>query len=272
MFEAAHGSHDPSDSRMMVFEASDGPGGAPESSFPPALTDAEGRYELRGLPRASYALVAEAQRAQLRGRVGGVRPNATVDIRTLGVTSLSGTVTGPAGPSALFSVEIDGPTHAQRSFTDGKFAFTRVDPGRYTVRVQSSDGNGRADVMVAPDEAATVELKLAANAIVIGKLVDPAGKALAGQPLVVVKDSGDGRLQVQVEGAPPTTGRDGSFRIEHAAERATLVVMRPRPFTRRGLVLEAGKTLDLGTVTVDAPDTPAPGPGPGPGPGPAPKP
>jgi len=86
------------------------------SSVIPYVTD---QLAMRRLPRASYALVAEAQRAQLRGRVGGVRPNATFDIRTLGVTSLSGTVTGPGGPSALFSVEIDGPTHAQRSFTDG---------------------------------------------------------------------------------------------------------------------------------------------------------
>jgi hypothetical protein len=272
MFESMRGEREAEQSRMMVFENRDGPGGAPESSFPPALTDAQGRYELRNLPRASYALVAEAQRGQLRGRASGVRPNATVDIRALGVTSLSGAVTGATGPSALFSVELDGPTRAQRSFTDGKFAFGRVDPGRYTVRVQSSDGNGQADVEVAPDAAATVDIKLAANAIVIGKLVDAAGQPIAAQAVALVTDGGDGRLQIQFEGPPPTTGPDGSFRLEHRAERAVLVVVRPpRPFTKRGLVLEAGKTLDLGTITVDTPAAPPPGP-PGPPAPPAPKP
>jgi hypothetical protein len=257
MFEPSQGDH-ASENRVMMFEArGDGPGGAPESSFPPALTDAQGRYELRGLPRASYALVAEAQRGQLRGRVSGVRPNATVDIRALGVTSLSGTVTGATGHTALFSVELDGPTRAQRSFTDGKFTFGRVDPGSYTVRVQSSDGNGEARVEVAASAAATVDIQLAANAIVIGKLVDPAGQPIARQPVALAPDGGDGALRIEFSGPPPTTGPDGSFRLERRAGRALLIVMRqPRPFIRRGLVLEAGKTLDLGTVTVDAPAAP----------------
>jgi hypothetical protein len=263
MFESSRGDH-ASEARMMVFESrGDGPGAAPESSFPPALTDAQGRYEIRGLPRAAFAMVAEAQRGQLRGRASGVRPNATIDIRALGVTSLSGTVTGAAGPSALFSVELDGPTRAQRSFTDGKFTFDRVDPGRYTVRVQSSDGNAEARVEVAANAAASVDIQLAANAVVIGKLVDPAGQPLAGQAVALAPDAGDGQLRIEFSGPPPTTGPDGSFRIEHRAERVVLIVMRPpRPFSKRGLVLEAGKTLDLGTVTVDTPAAPPAPPAP----------
>jgi hypothetical protein len=55
-----------------------------------------------------------------------------------------------------------------------------------------------------------------------------------------------------------------SFRLEHRAEKAILVVMRPpRPFIKGGLVLEPGRTLDLGAIIVDAP---APGPGPSPRP------
>jgi protocatechuate 3,4-dioxygenase beta subunit len=241
-----------SDARMMVFENHEGPGGAPESTFPPALTDAQGHYAVRGLPHGTFAVVAEAQRGQLRARATGIRPDATVDLQALGVTSLSGTVTGAAGPSALFSVELDGPTRAQRSFTDGKFSFARVDPGSYTVRVQSADGNAQTRLEVKPGEPATIDIRLASNAIVIGKLVDAAGKPLAGQSVALVPDSGDGRLQIQLEGPPPTTGPDGGFRLEQAAGKAILIVMRPpRPFTRRGLVLEAGKTLDLGTITVD---------------------
>ena len=250
----APGRQDPSESRMMVVEDRDGPGGAPDNTFPPALTDAQGHYELRGLPHATYTVIAEAQRGQLRGHATGIKPDATVDLQALGVTTLSGTVTSPAGPTALFSVELEGPTRAQRSFTDGKFTFDRVDPGTYTVRVQSSDGNAEAKTNITPNQPATIDIALAANAVVIGTLVDATGKPLAGQAVALVPDSGDGHLQIQLEGPPPTTGPDGSFRLEHRAERCILIVMRPpRPFTMRGLQLEAGKTLDLKTITVDSP-------------------
>ena len=122
------------------------------------------------------------------------------------------------------------------------------------MRVQASDGNAEAKVTVTPNQPATVDITLAANAIVIGTLVNTTGKPIAGQAVALVPDSGDGRLQIQLEGPPPTTGPDGSFRLEHRAEPCILIVMRPpRPFTMRGLQLEAGKTLDLKTITVDSP-------------------
>lgn len=55
-----------------------------------------------------------------------------------------------------------------------------------------------------------------------------------------------------MEGAPPTSGPDGSFRLETKAGPSVLVVLvRPRPFTKKGLLLEAGKTLDVGTIRVE---------------------
>jgi hypothetical protein len=250
---------DPRESRMMVVENRDGPGGTPETTIPPALTDGQGHYELRGLPHATYTVVAEAQHGQLRARATDVKPDATVDLRALGVTALSGTVTGPAGPAALFSIELDGPTRAQRSFTDGKFSFGRVDPGAYAVRVQASDGHGEARVTVTPNEPATLDVTLSANAVVIGRLVDGTGGPLAGELITLVPDSGDGRLQIQIDGSPSASAPDGRFRIEHGAGSSVLVVIRsPQPFTKRGLVLEAGKTLDLGTIKIDAQNT---GPG-----------
>ena len=235
----------------------DGTGGAPDSGFPPALTDAQGHYAIRGLPHASYAVTAEAQRGELRARAADIKPDATVDLQVLGVASLSGTVRGPGGPAALFSVELSGPSRAQRSFTGGQFTFGRVDPGQYVVHVRSTEGNGDARLEVKPGQPTKVDIALAANAVVVGKLVDAAGKPLAGQAVTLVPDSGDGHLQVQLDGPPPTSGLDGSFRLEHRAGPAILVVMRPpRPFVKRGLALEAGKILDLKSVVVDAPGGP----------------
>jgi hypothetical protein len=239
----------------------------------PALTDAQGHYTIGGLAPANYTVIAEAQRGQLRARAAGIRPTATVDLRLAAITTLAGTVTGPGGPTALFTVELDGPTRSQRSFTAGAFSFDRVDAGSYTVRVSSPDGNGQAKLDVTAGTPATVAITLAANAIVVGTLVDSAGKPLANQPLALTTDHGDGRLQLQLDGPPTTTGPDGRFRLEHRPEPSTLVVIRPRPFSKSGLVLTAGQTLDLGTITVtDAPQPLAPGPGPGPGPGSAPPP
>ena len=237
----------------------------------PALTDARGHYTIGGLAPASYTVIAEAQRGQLRARAAAIRPTATVDLRLAAITTLSGTVTGPGGPTPLFTVELDGPTRGQRSFTAGTFAFDRVDPGSYTVRVSSADGNGQAVVDVTAGTPATVAITLAANAIVVGTLVDSAGKPLANQPLALTTDHGDGNLRLQLDGPPTTTGPDGRFRLEHRPELAILVVIRPRPFNKPGLVLTAGQTLDLGTVTVpDVPLPPPPGPGPGSAPPPTP--
>jgi hypothetical protein len=130
------------------------------------------------------------------------------------------------------------------------------------VRVQSSDGNGEAKVDVTADAPATVDVTLSANGVVTGKLVDPAGQPLAGLPVALVPDSSDGRIQIQLDGPPLLTAPDGSFRLEHRAGPCVLVVMRqPRPFTRRGIALTAGKAVELGAITVDASPAPPAGSG-----------
>jgi hypothetical protein len=247
--------------RMMMIEASDDGegGGGSAGDIPPVLTDAQGRFAIGGLAHAAFDVVAEAKKGTLRGRAANITPDATINVQALGLTTLSGTVRGPSGAPALFSVELDGPTQARRSFTDGAFSIGRVDPGAYIVRVTSSDGNGEAKVTVQPNQPATVEISLVANAVVVGTLVDGAGEPVAGLPLTVVDDTGDGRMQVMMEGPAPTSGPDGKFRIEHKAGKAALIVLGgPTPVTRRGLVLEAGKTFDVGAIRVDSGPPPKP--------------
>ena len=243
-------------SRMITVEASgdDSGGGVATNELPPALTDASGNFTITGVPSGTWDVVAEAQAGKLRGRANRVTPDATVTITATGVTELDGTVHGANGVPALFDVELDGPTKAQRSFAgSGAFSFSRVDPGDYTVKVTSADGNGEAKVTVTAGNAANVDVPLVANAIVVGKLVDPSGQPVAGLPVTLIPDTGDGRIQVSLQGPPPVSGADGSFRLESKAGKMTLIVLSPpSPTTKPGLVLEGGKTLDVGSVTVAA--------------------
>lgn len=238
-------------SRMITVEARDDDEGDGDGGIAPVLTDANGKFEIANLPRVPFTVVAEAQAGKLRGRQSRVIPDASITLQALGVTELSGTVKPAPG---VFTVELDGPTRAQRSFSGDKWSFGRVDPGDYTVSVTSSAGNGRGTITVKPGQAATLDILLASNAIVIGKLVDPTGKPLGGLPVAVIPDANDGSLKVQLSGPPPMSAPDGTFRIEaKAGPSAVLVLVPPHPVSKRGLMLEPGKTLDAGAITVESP-------------------
>lgn len=244
-------------SRMIRVEMRDD--GGDTGGMPPALTDASGRFEIRDLPRVPWTVVAEAEGGTLRGRATRVTPDADITIQALGLSELRGKVIAPADMPASFEVALEGPTRERRSFAaaDGAFAFARVDPGDYTVTVTSSAGNGTATVKVTPGQPATVEITLAANAVLVGKLVDPAGKGVGGAPLAVIADPGSGPLRVEMEGPAPTSNPDGTFRIEAKAGPSILMVMvPPRPISKRGLTLEPGKILDVGTITVSTQSAP----------------
>jgi len=253
--------HEGSGSRMVMVEST--ADGGDTGGMPPALTDANGKFEIRNLARVPWTVVAEAQAGKLRGRALKVVPDADVKLQAVGLTKLEGKVVAPGGIPPSFEVELEGPTHAQRSFAspDGSFSFARVDPGDYTITVTSSAGNGHASLKVLPEQIAKVEVTLAANAIVIGKLVDPAGKPVGGIPLAVVPDQRDGQMRVELHGASPTSNPDGTFRLEAKAGPSSLLVLAGggRPTFKPGLNLEAGKTFDAGTITVGG-TTPSPPP------------
>ncbi len=238
---------------VMVTSDGDGSGGA----FPPALTDAQGRFEIAGLPHLSFDVIAEAQAGKLRGRAEGVTPDANLTIKTLGLTSLSGTVRGPQGPAGLFTIALEGPTATQRTFTDGTFSLGRVDPGNYVVRVSSSDGNAEVKTVVSPNTPTNVDISLVANAIVIGTVVGPGGKPMPDVPIVVVDDHGDGVIRLTLSGPPPMTGPDGKFRIERKAGKAFLLVLGDgAPRLRKPIVLQEGETFDAGALQLASAEPP----------------
>jgi protocatechuate 3,4-dioxygenase beta subunit len=237
----------PGDFHELRVESRGDGGGAP-NAVAPVLTDASGHFAITGLTRAQWTVTAEALGGKLRGRAEHVKPDATISIAIASVRELRGTVHATAAP-AWFSVELDGPTTAQRAFawTDGTFSFANVDPGDYTVKVTSSAGTGEAKVTVGADNA-SVDITLTSNGTIVGKLVDADGKPLPDIGLAAVPDNGDGRIQISLSGPPPTSGPDGSFSVPSKPGKVILAAMlHGAPAMKPGLVVQPGQTLDIGT-------------------------
>ena len=227
--------------------------GASTGDLPPALSDARGHFELTNVPHGRYQVIVVAQSGKLRGRAADVTPDAEISIQLAVVGSLRGTVHGPRGPSELFSVQLAGPTSDGRSFTDGTFEFPRVAPGDYTIEVTSSDGTGKATAHVSAGGVVSVDIALVAKATVTGRLVDKSGKPLSGMSVALNPDRPPDQLMVLLQELPPTSGPDGRFQVEGEAGKVMLVVLGRPPMLKHGLSLEAGKTIDIGDVTLDKP-------------------
>ncbi|MEO8550836.1 MAG: carboxypeptidase-like regulatory domain-containing protein [Kofleriaceae bacterium] len=239
---------------------------------PPAMTDARGHFEVTNLLHGRYQVVAEAQAGKLRGGAKDVTTDAQISIRLASMSSLRGTVHGPRGPTDLMTVLLKGPIDLRsstgdgsvfppptgpriesRAFTDGAFEFPRLEPGDYTIEVESTDGTGNANVRVASDAEASVDILLVSNGTVTGRLLDKAGNPLSGIGVVLIPDQPPGQLQIEIHEQPPTTGPDGRFQVAGAPGTRTLAILGNTMTAKRGLSITAGTTLDVGDVTVEEP-------------------
>jgi RNA polymerase sigma factor (sigma-70 family) len=253
-FDSLNATDDNASDRGPVQTRSDGTGGTGGSDLPPALTDARGHFELTNLSHGRYQVVAEARSGKLRGRAADVTTDTSITIRLASVSSLHGTVHGSRGPTALFSVRLapEDATEAVdiRSFTDGAFVFSRLDPGDYTIDVTSSDGTAKATAHVLSNETASVDVLLVANGTVTGRLVDKAGKPLSGMAVALIPEQPPGQLQIEINEQPATSGADGRFQVEGPPGVRTLAVLGPAPTLKRGLSVTASTTIDVGDVVV----------------------
>jgi hypothetical protein len=218
---------------------------------PPAMTDARGHFALTSLPRGRYQVVAEAQAGKLRGRAADVTTDAQISIQLTTVGALRGIVRGPRGPADLFSVNVQGPSGDERSFTDGAFVFPKLDPGDYSIDVTASEGTGKATARVSPGEEASIDITLVANGTVTGRVVDKAGKPLSGMGVALIPDQPPGQLSIMLREPPPNSGPDGRFQVVGPPGMRTLVIMGRKPTAKRGVSVASDRTIDVGDVTID---------------------
>jgi len=262
---ALRATDDDSPNRVMVRG-----GPAEGSESPPVLSDGHGHFEVTNLLPGKYQVVVEARGGQLRGGAADVTTDADLAIGLVNESALHGTVHGSRGPTELFSVRVASPSAGDPnafpppsgrlytgSFTDGAFVFPRIDPGDYTVEVTSTDGTGKATVHVATNEDASIDITLASNGVVTGRVVDAAGKPLSGIGAALIPDQPPGKLNIMLHEEPSTTGPDGRFQAVGPAGTWTLVILGREPNAKRGVAVTAGNTVNIGDVTVAAP-SPAP--------------
>jgi hypothetical protein len=248
-----------SSTTIMIVEDGSGVGGTP-----PVLTDEQGRFELQGLRRGTYDLVAEAEKGALRGRVENVRTGSDTTIALAGLARIEGMVTAGGKPVTEFSFEIDGLARRAQTVRDaaGKFHIDRIDPGAYTVRIKSAAGVGSGKVTALAGKTAQVAITLAGPTKVRGRLVDASGAPVANTPVLAMpaRTSDDEHGSFSYEGTPPSSGADGRFDFEVEAGDYELIILggpsRPVSPNKRFTAV-AGQTSDLGDIVVAAPPPPA---------------
>jgi uncharacterized GH25 family protein len=224
-----------------------------------AVADKQGNFEVRGLPRTKLQVRASSADAssKLLDLDLGSQPVAK-DLRL--VLDETGTIAGVVVdgdgkpvPEIQVSAVADflsgkdislaGLTTAS---TDGAGAFTLrgLPEGSYRIRaVRSGSGfGGWAEQSIAAKTGdKNVKLTLPAPAVLVGKVA-----LESGQPPMLAN------VQLGYHPATPA-GTDGAFRIEDLEPgKYDVRILGPEfaQLTKRDVELEAGKTTDLGTVTV----------------------
>jgi hypothetical protein len=234
--------------RVMVLAAD----AADDPSEAFAMTDPEGRYELRGLPSGTAVVTASAD---ARGVAQAIRPDLeaggshTVDLTLSRPSTVSGRIRRPDGkPIAGARVEslppeTDGPPAWPAGFAvteiDGTFRLDGVAPGVTVVAaarvgfmrfdLEDGDSERQRTIVVRPGaETPFVELTLAAaDGRVRGRVVDGAGRAVGGATVRAYRGDapcpGEADLAATALSAP-----DGRFTLDHLeAEELRLRIAHP---------------------------------------------
>ncbi len=247
--------------RAMIFDA-------PRQAY----TDAKGEFEIRGLPKKALAAVALHESGASKNvdvdTTNGDARDVTLVIDVTGV--ISGVVIDPqgqpmenvqvsAGPdfaSASASVDVDFSQWRLRGFPEeltdsaGRFKLSGLAPGTYLLTAAPAHsaarrgggfggpGGGGGGVSAKTGDT-NVKITLPPEGKVKGKVVFADG----GAP---------GAFTVSVAFTQEPGNSDGSFLIDALAPRQYEVTVRGASFMTKSVdvLVESGKTADVGTITV----------------------
>jgi hypothetical protein len=224
------------------------------------VSDEEGRFTLslpfqRGPPEASVTV--SASNGGRSGEVVGVKPGEQgVVVKLRPAASLRGRVIRASGqPVKGFSLDVQpmsqggGAPQGERQFQGDRFELRDVPAAPVAVVVWTEDG-ARGETQVTPTYGTPAEvlLTLKSTAGLRGRVVDEATREPIADAFIFIEGE-----RASNEGSGP----DGRFVLEGLAAGQHTLRVSAGPFRRaeRPVTLEEGQVLDVGDISLAAPNT-----------------
>jgi len=170
-------------------------------------------------------------------------------------------VTHTVVPNARVTLSGSGVRETTTADNDGRFTFTGLPPGRYTLAANKEgfafDLLVLPGVIVAAGQTATTTIEMQRAAIIVGDVRDEQGNPRAGMQIHVLRKMKSGGTDPQ-PGPGPTTNDLGEFRIDRLLPGEYLVLAMPPDTRASGTALmptyypATTNQKEARTVTVDA--------------------
>ena len=222
-----------------------------------ARADKEGRFEVLGLDAGQYVVRASAtrvetrpdskkQRSTWRAKLKGIAPGQDVLLSLDRGLSLSGRVVDDAG-AAVESCSIAAvPTSDESPYgdwsrqvshqvraADGTFTLTGLEDGRWEIRAVRDSAGSKTLTVEIPGEAGPITLEIPRPAVVLGFVVDSAGRPVEGAHVFSQQADGGFRHQsFASEAGMATTDAQGRFMLEAVSPGAQYVVAKAIGFAQ----------------------------------------
>ncbi|WP_434428052.1 carboxypeptidase regulatory-like domain-containing protein [Nannocystis pusilla] len=199
----------------------------------PNLTEADGRFDLRGLPAAKYTVHAY-RKGGGEGFVEHVEPGSDIVV-TIGATGrLAGAVRVPGGapPEEFSLVVVEAVTGFRRSDnffrTGGAWSVPELPAGRYKIHVHAGAATAQSEASVREGEDTTdVSIELTPKVSVQGSVIDASGAPIAGVQ-VTLRSAQGGPSSLLDEARRYMTDAAGRFELAGAPTGdVELVLVRP---------------------------------------------
>ncbi len=198
------------------------------------LSDAEGRFEISGLPAGKYRLQGEGK-PYLRELFGSsIELNDDVGDALIEL-SKGAMVIGRVEPAGVAEIRVDlsaikgfdsNAFMSALSEEDGTFEFGPVHPASFRLQAKSTQGQlGSADVVVPSEGLTDVVISMKDGSSISGTVVDATGTAQSDVKVSLRPDTGGRSVSIVVNGqdmmaSSAHTSPDGSFKITGLKEGA----------------------------------------------------
>ena len=228
--------------------------GAVPAENPRSVSDEEGRFRLKGLPRSTEILVQGRHHDHPFGQIEKVAPSnvrsplrlvlrrgGRIEINVLDVDG------GPAADVGFQLTESGSRDEKQvvfmedlipnmmgrraRSSAEGKLAIEDLPPGDWKLMLDWSERSerripgGSVSISCRSEETTNLQLQLSATTTIVGVAVDAADQPMSGVNVRAIREPDENATEFDFGEVPDSTGVDGRFKIEGLTAGVNYVIM-----------------------------------------------